>query len=155
MLSKSDQILNFLHTNVQILSNWIVCGTIQQFIYSNIQNFFFQILSENEKRQNVCDTMLLTVSKVKRLLQGQWRNCVYWEGTWMPTIPDVGSFRQGVPPTWFFYSIGILITNLQSDPFERLKNILTIYRIYSTPFIQILVLFISGLTMPDYGRFNS
>lgn len=101
MLSKSDQILNFLHTNVQILSNWIICGTIQQFIYSNIQNFFFQILSENEKRQNVCDTMLLIVNKVKRLLQGQWRNCVYWEGTWMPTIPDVGSFRQGVPPTWF------------------------------------------------------
>lgn len=152
MLSKSDQILNFLHTNVQILSNWIICGTIQQFIYSNIQNFFFQILSENEKRQNVCDTMLLTVSKVKRLLQGQWRNCVYWEGTWMPTIPDV---PPGCSTHLVFYSIGILITKLQSDPFERLKNILTIYRIYSTPFIQILVLFISGLTMPDYGRFNS
>lgn len=69
------------------------------------------------------------------------------------------TIRRVVPPGCsthlVFYSIGTLITNLQSDPFERLKNILTIYRIYSTPFIQILVLFISGLTMPDYGRFNS
>lgn len=155
MLSKSDQILNFLHTNVQILSNWIVCGTIQQFIYSNIQNFFFKFYLRTKRDKMFVTPCYWQLIKLSVFCKVNGAIVCTEKGLECPPYQTYRVVPPGCSTHLVFYSIGILITNLQSDPFERLKNILTSYRIYSTPFIQILVLFISGLTMPDYGRFNS
>lgn len=99
MLSKSDQILNFLHTNVQILSNWIVCGTIQQFIYSNIQNFLFKFYLRTKR-----DKMFVTPcywQLIKLSVFCKVNGAIVCTEKGLECPPYVGSFRQGVPPTWF------------------------------------------------------